>query len=101
MPSSFFLVSISFSSQRGSRLILLGALNGVPLAVAGKGRHDLLYRVVKVEARTLRRGDNVVRVLSDTSHHGIEVVLPGPALVVRVAAGAAAAADEGRRERAK
>jgi hypothetical protein len=59
-------------------------LNGTPLAVAGKGQHDLLYRVVKIEPKILRKGDNVVRVLSDTDHHGIEVLLPGPALVVRM-----------------
>ncbi len=59
-------------------------LNDKPLAVAGKGRHDLLYRVLKVDPKILRKGENVVRVLSDTDHHGIEVLLPGPALVVRL-----------------
>ncbi len=58
-------------------------LNGQALPVAGTGRHDLLYRVVPVETASLRRGPNEVRVLSDTDHHGIEVLLPGPALVVR------------------
>lgn len=59
-------------------------LNSVPLAVAGKGKHDLLYRVVKIDPKTLRKGENTIRVLSDTHHHGIEVLLPGPALVVRM-----------------
>ncbi len=59
-------------------------LNGHPLPVAGAGRHDLLYRVVPVEPAWLKKGDNEVRVLSDTDHHGIEVLLPGPALVLRV-----------------
>ena len=58
-------------------------LNGRALAVAGGGRHDVLYRIVPVDPRLLRRGANEVRVLSDTKHHGIEVVLPGPALMVR------------------
>jgi hypothetical protein len=31
----------------------------------------------------LVKGVNVVRVLSNTEHHGIEVLLPGPALVIR------------------
>jgi hypothetical protein len=43
----------------------------------------VLYRQITVDPRVLVRGDNWVRVLSDTEHHGIEVLLPGPALVVR------------------
>jgi hypothetical protein len=58
-------------------------LNGRPLEVAGAGRHDMLYRPVAVDPSHLRRGENEVRVLAETEHHGIEVLLPGPALVVR------------------
>jgi hypothetical protein len=59
-------------------------LNGHALAVAGTGRHDLIYRVVPVEASFLKKGRNEIVVLSDTEHHGIEVLLPGPGVVVRV-----------------
>jgi hypothetical protein len=58
-------------------------LNGHPLAAAGEGRHDVLYRVLEIEPRLLRKGANRIALLSDTHHHGIEVLLPGPALVVR------------------
>ena len=58
-------------------------LNGHELAVTGEGRHDVLYRVVGIDPSWLRRGPNLIEVLSDTEHHGIEVLLPGPALVVR------------------
>lgn len=58
-------------------------LNGQPLAVAGSGKHDVLYRVLPISPNLLKRGDNTFKVLSDTEHHGIEVLLPGPALVVR------------------
>jgi hypothetical protein len=58
-------------------------LNGHPLPVDGVGRHDVLYRVLPIDAGMLRKGANEVRVLSDTEHHGIEVLLPGPALAVR------------------
>lgn len=58
-------------------------LNGRPLPVAGNGRHDLLYRIVPVEPGWLKKGANEIKVLSDTTHHGIEVLLPGPALIVR------------------
>jgi hypothetical protein len=58
-------------------------LNGRGLDVAGAGRHDLLYRVVPLDPSLLRRGPNEIRVLSDTEHHGLEVLLPGPALLLR------------------
>jgi len=58
-------------------------LNGVALPVAGRGAHDVLYRVIPIDPKTLKRGANAIRLLSDTTHHGIEVCLPGPALVVR------------------
>ncbi|MDP2897387.1 MAG: hypothetical protein Q8Q12_12670 [bacterium] len=58
-------------------------LNGHPLPVAGDGHHDVLYRVVPIDPNILRRGTNEIVVLSDTDHHGIEVLLPGPALMTR------------------
>jgi hypothetical protein len=58
-------------------------LNGRPLDVAGAGDHDVLYRRSTLEPAWLRRGDNEIVLHSDTEHHGIEVLLPGPALVVR------------------
>jgi hypothetical protein len=57
--------------------------NGRPLPVAGTGKHDVLYSRMPVEPTSLRRGANTIELLSDTTHHGIEVLLPGPALVVR------------------
>ncbi len=60
-------------------------LNGIPLPVAGDGRHDVLYRVIPVDPRILREDENRIEVLSDTEHHGIEVLRPGPALMVRYA----------------
>jgi len=58
-------------------------LNGHPLPVAGKGRHDVLYRKLNIDPSILKRGPNRIILLSDTDHHGIEVLLPGPALAVR------------------
>ena len=49
-----------------------------------RGRHDLLYTVLDLDPSALRKGANEVLVHSDTAHHGIEVCLPGPALVVRL-----------------
>jgi hypothetical protein len=58
-------------------------MNDRPLSVAGDGHHDVLYRQIELDPGLLCRGDNLIRVLSDTEHHGIEVLRPGPALMVR------------------
>lgn len=60
-------------------------LNGQAFEVAATGMHDVLYRILDIDPKLLRRGDNEIRVVSSTEHHGIEVLLPGPALVVRTA----------------
>jgi hypothetical protein len=61
-------------------------LNGVHYPVADGAGHELRYSRLPVNPRTLRRGSNLVELLSDGEHHGIEVLLPGPALVIRSAA---------------
>lgn len=58
-------------------------LNGQPLAVAGAGRHDVIYSRVPLDPKLLKKGTNRIELLSDTEHHGIEILLPGPALLVR------------------
>ncbi len=58
-------------------------LNRRPLPVAADGRHRVIYSVLKHDRTLLRRGQNRIELLSDTEHHGLEVLLPGPALVVR------------------
>ncbi|MBN1421170.1 MAG: hypothetical protein JXP34_20525 [Planctomycetes bacterium] len=59
------------------------ALNGHALPVAGAGRHDVICRTIRIDPAILRRGENRIAVLSDTDHHGIEVLFPGPAIIVR------------------
>lgn len=51
--------------------------------VSGKHAHDVIYRVFEIEPSLIKAGENKIEVLSDTEHHGIEVLLPGPALVIR------------------
>jgi hypothetical protein len=59
-------------------------LNGVHYPIADGHDHILNYSVLPVDPKTLRRGeDNAIALLSDTEHHGIEMVLPGPVLAVR------------------
>jgi hypothetical protein len=59
-------------------------LNGRALPVAGSGKHDVIYSTIPLVPSLLRRGANTIELLSDTEHHGIEVLWPGPALAVRV-----------------
>jgi hypothetical protein len=58
-------------------------LNGVHYPVADGERHELVYSRLPVDPKNLRRGLNRIELLSDTEHHGIEVIYPGPALMVR------------------
>jgi hypothetical protein len=62
-------------------------VNGAHFAVAEGQRHEVMYSRLPVEPTQLRRGRNTVELLSDTEHHGIEILLPGPALMVRCRAG--------------
>ncbi len=49
-----------------------------------KAIHDVVHTVVDVDPNHLMKGDNEITLLSDTSHHGIEVVRPGPCLILRI-----------------
>ena len=59
-------------------------LNGQPLPVAGEGWHDVIHRVIEIDPALLRRGVNRFEVQADTPHHGLEVLLPGPTLFLRL-----------------
>ncbi|HAK93508.1 MAG TPA: hypothetical protein DCM87_00470 [Planctomycetes bacterium] len=58
-------------------------LNGMLFPIAEGSRHEVEYSRLAVDPRLLRRGRNPVDLLSDTEHHGIEILLPGPALIIR------------------
>jgi hypothetical protein len=57
--------------------------NGRALPVAADGRHDVIYTKFPIDPRLVKRGKNLVELRSDTVHHGIEILRPGPALIVR------------------
>lgn len=57
--------------------------NGLPVEVCGRGAHDVIYSVRELPPSSLRPA-NSIELLSDTDHHGIEVLLPGPALLIRM-----------------
>jgi hypothetical protein len=58
-------------------------INGTHYPVAEGSRHELSYSRLSVDPKSLKRGQNKVELLSDTEHHGIEVIYPGPALAIR------------------
>lgn len=59
-------------------------LNGEPVDCGISGApHDLVDVDVPLRDGLVRAGTNVLTVHSNTEHHGIEVLLPGPALEIR------------------
>jgi hypothetical protein len=59
-------------------------INGIPYHITdGNAPHDLVSRINKVDPSYLKSGSNEIELFSDTEHHGIEICLPGPALIVR------------------
>lgn len=58
-------------------------LNGTHFPVADGDAHAQKFSRLAVDPKLLKLGDNEIRLTSDTEHHGIEIVAPGPALVIR------------------
>lgn len=58
-------------------------INGQPFPVAAGASHTRQFNRVSIDPRILKRGNNTIALLSDTEHHGIEVIYPGPALMLR------------------
>jgi len=59
-------------------------INGHPYSVtSGKAIHDVVLTIAEVDTQHLRAGKNEITLLSDTEHHGIEVLLPGPVIIAR------------------
>lgn len=59
-------------------------VNGHPYDIlSGRASHDVVFTRAPVDSAHLKPGRNELRLLSDTEHHGIEVLLPGPCLTLR------------------
>ena len=58
-------------------------LNGQFIPVAEGSGHEVEYSVRSIDPAWLRQGENRFELVSDTEHHGIEILLPGPALMIR------------------
>jgi hypothetical protein len=59
-------------------------INGHPYPITSRRAvHDVVFTVAKVNPEHLKSGKNQITLLSDTEHHGIEVLLPGPVLIAR------------------
>ena len=59
------------------------SLNGQPVPVTGTGAHNVIYTVLNLDPKKLHKGANAVDLMSDSEEHGVEILLPGPALMVR------------------
>jgi hypothetical protein len=59
-------------------------INGHPYSITSRRAvHDVVFTIADVNLEHLKPGKNQITLLSDTEHHGIEVLLPGPVLIVR------------------
>lgn len=58
-------------------------LNDHHFPVAEGSDHRSHYTVFPVDRHLLRTGENTIEIRSDTQHHGIEMLTPGPALLIR------------------
>lgn len=59
-------------------------INGHAYAItSGHANHDVVFSASEIDPAHLREGTNTIKLLSDTEHHGIEVLFPGPCLKVR------------------
>ena len=57
-------------------------INGHPYSMTSrKAVHDVVFTIAEVNPEHLKPGKNQINLLSDTEHHGIEVLLPGPVLI--------------------
>lgn len=52
--------------------------------ISGTANHDVVFTRVSVDPAHLKPGANIFTLYSDTHHHGIEVLRPGPCLIVRM-----------------
>lgn len=57
-------------------------LNDFSMPIAGKNHH-YDYDLLSVPTTALQAGENIFRIHSETEHHQLELLWPGPALVVR------------------
>jgi len=59
-------------------------INGHPYEIlSGRSTHDVVFTRCEVALKHLKPGANEIVLLSDTEHHGVEVLLPGPCLILR------------------
>lgn len=59
-------------------------INGHPYPITSrKAIHDVVFTIAEVNPEHLKPWRNQITLLSDTEHHGIEILLPGPVIIVR------------------
>jgi hypothetical protein len=59
------------------------SINSQPVDVLdGEARHDLVYVKHEIDPAILTCGENIFATKCETKHHGLEVLLPGPALQI-------------------
>ncbi len=59
-------------------------INETPVSItSGKAIHDVVHTVADLNPEILKNGKNTVTLISETHHHGIEILRPGPCIRIR------------------
>jgi len=61
----------------------LFTINGHQVLVVENREHTRQFNRLSVDPKVLKKGKNIIRLLSHTEQHAIEIIYPGPALMVR------------------
>ena len=60
-------------------------INGHAYSItSGTANHDVVFTHTEIDLEHLRQGTNTIKLLSDTHHHGIEILFPGPCIKIRL-----------------
>ena len=84
-PSDFGAVELHVVAWTGGAgsVAKYFTLNGRHFPIAEGSGHEVVYSRLPVDPAILVAGVNRIELLSDSEHHGIEILAPGPALVIR------------------
>ena len=59
------------------------SINGHPIEISDQPQGEALFSRIVIDPKILKRGANQLELISETENQGIEILLPGPALMIR------------------
>jgi hypothetical protein len=58
-------------------------INGHPIEISDQSKGEVLFTRIVIDPKILKRGANQLELSSENEGHGLEILLPGPALMIR------------------